>query len=577
MYVFSADVQKAQRWLAELGYNVGKPDGKLGPRTESALETFQREHALARTKQADSATLAKLEEEVKRRAIAAQAAASAAPKAAAVPSDGATSPSRAASVVSAATAPAVIPTPRRIGEPQVIVVKGGPQEDELNAVPKFDNRADVKRIQSALAAAGFYKGEIDGRWGKESLAALNAFQSSQGLKPSTKLDADVWRRLVLAAGPTPTPLPDLLVVAPVSKTLKKARLAAGLEWYAPAPQPLASVPSREDASARKVEQPKSSPTQAPSATAQAMPASSEESANAAHHSSDIRETASTPSAGSKTETAGPSSNREGTPTSAPVPTPAPVGSALDVAAAPAVGFRPNTVAKASDDTPILLPKNPGERTNSTYATAVASAPSRIETVARDTDPGKLLRERPAQTSATATLTDDPAALSERLRAAARQLDQPAAKPKREQAAEKVQACEAVFKELKQRFGGQFKSGAVAEQIASVEAGFKAMKEDFQKGSYDQILARGDGFKRAIEIVTAHAYVASMLAKPDVRAKIPAADLRAIEALRRDAERNPERLDRQEKFLDAAALIRARVGTSGKASAEAKSTSRAKSR
>ncbi|MCX7625265.1 MAG: peptidoglycan-binding protein [Candidatus Sumerlaeaceae bacterium] len=596
--LFDPAVQKAQRWLAELGYPVGKADGKLGTRTESALEAFQREHALARTKKPDAATLAKLEEEVKRRAVALQAAqaASLTPTPNAKVTSTSTTGSRVAVTTTSLLSAGVIPTPKNPGEPQLIVVKGRTVDETLSDVPKLDNKADVKRLQSALAAAGFYKGEIDGRWGKESLSALNAFQRAQGLKATTKIDSDAWKRLVLAAGPTPTPLPDLLVVAPVSRVLKKVRLGEGIVWYTPAPQRLAPsltgekasggtfAERREDAvpavttkvgtaSAMSV-----SPT--PSADSSAKELRSAGSGSSRPQSAD-QSLSPTPPPADAANVAHPARSENMAPAPGNVPTPAPVGSSLEVADAKRVEFAPNTVSRSAADVPMLLPRSPSDRGNGTYAEATIAdtnkQDSRIETVARETDATRLLRGRPDQTTNSIAQPEDPSTLSESLRATARQLEQPAAKSKRELAAEKVQAVEGVFKELKRRFGGKFSSGAVAEQIASVEAGFKAMKEDFQKGSYDQILARGDGFKRAIEIVTAHAYVASMLSKPDVRAKIPQADLRAIETLRREAERNPERLDRQEKFIEAAALIQARASNASSTAAKANSASRSAKR
>ncbi len=42
-------------------------------------------------------------------------------------------------------------------------------------------RSDVISIQSSLAAKGFYRGPIDGKWGPMTASALSSFQSSQGL------------------------------------------------------------------------------------------------------------------------------------------------------------------------------------------------------------------------------------------------------------------------------------------------------------------------------------------------------------------------------------------------------------
>jgi peptidoglycan hydrolase-like protein with peptidoglycan-binding domain len=42
-------------------------------------------------------------------------------------------------------------------------------------------------IQQALAEKGFFKGEANGAWGADSVAALKDFQRSQNLEPDGKL------------------------------------------------------------------------------------------------------------------------------------------------------------------------------------------------------------------------------------------------------------------------------------------------------------------------------------------------------------------------------------------------------
>ncbi len=44
-----------------------------------------------------------------------------------------------------------------------------------------------KEIQQALAARGYFKGEVNGQWGPESVDALRRFQSEQSLEPDGKL------------------------------------------------------------------------------------------------------------------------------------------------------------------------------------------------------------------------------------------------------------------------------------------------------------------------------------------------------------------------------------------------------
>lgn len=44
-----------------------------------------------------------------------------------------------------------------------------------------------KEIQQALAARGYYKGEVNGQWGTESVDALRQFQKDQNLEADGKL------------------------------------------------------------------------------------------------------------------------------------------------------------------------------------------------------------------------------------------------------------------------------------------------------------------------------------------------------------------------------------------------------
>ena len=51
---------EAQTRLNALGFNVGKPDGNLGPRTKSQLSRFQQSRKIPVTGVLDAATIAEL-------------------------------------------------------------------------------------------------------------------------------------------------------------------------------------------------------------------------------------------------------------------------------------------------------------------------------------------------------------------------------------------------------------------------------------------------------------------------------------------------------------------------------------
>lgn len=49
--------------------------------------------------------------------------------------------------------------------------------------------ARYRQIQQALASKGYYHGELDGKWGPESIAALQQFQTEQGIDNQGKITA----------------------------------------------------------------------------------------------------------------------------------------------------------------------------------------------------------------------------------------------------------------------------------------------------------------------------------------------------------------------------------------------------
>jgi len=57
----SADtIRRAQEALERAGYEIGTPDGQLGPRTIAAIKRFQTDHYLSVSGQLDGTTLAAL-------------------------------------------------------------------------------------------------------------------------------------------------------------------------------------------------------------------------------------------------------------------------------------------------------------------------------------------------------------------------------------------------------------------------------------------------------------------------------------------------------------------------------------
>jgi peptidoglycan hydrolase-like protein with peptidoglycan-binding domain len=125
---------------------------------------------------------------------------------------------------------------------------------------------------------------------------------------------------------------------------------------------------------------------------------------------------------------------------------------------------------------------------------------------------------------------------------------------KEKASEKVEQVEAIYKQVKQRYGDVIAKSAkgkkseealkLADLMTKIDAGYTAMKADFQKGNYEPIVERCDGFKLQIEILgneAAKDYVETALEKN--RSKLPKDTLTQIEDLRT-----------KNKFMDAATML-----------------------
>jgi len=72
-----------------------------------------------------------------------------------------------------------------------------------SAVPQGKNKGFVSKrtgnwgmdVQTALKNAGFYKGQIDGKIGPQTVAAIKEFQKANNLKANGKVNRSTWRLL----------------------------------------------------------------------------------------------------------------------------------------------------------------------------------------------------------------------------------------------------------------------------------------------------------------------------------------------------------------------------------------------
>lgn len=84
----------------------------------------------------------------------------------------------------------------------------------------------IKEIQSALARGGYYQGEPNGKWDLNTVAAMQKFQSGNGLEPNGKINALSLQKLGLgseiAGVSAPKPAAPAATPAPASPPARPA-------------------------------------------------------------------------------------------------------------------------------------------------------------------------------------------------------------------------------------------------------------------------------------------------------------------------------------------------------------------
>jgi peptidoglycan hydrolase-like protein with peptidoglycan-binding domain len=111
----------------------------------------------------------------------------------------------------------------------------------------------ISEIQSALARGGYYQGNPNGKWDSNTIAAMQKFQSDNGLSNSGKIDAPSLQKLGLGSGtagvdapkpvtpkpatPSGTSAPTASSVTPASTTTTSASSATPSPNSSPTPKP----------------------------------------------------------------------------------------------------------------------------------------------------------------------------------------------------------------------------------------------------------------------------------------------------------------------------------------------------
>jgi peptidoglycan hydrolase-like protein with peptidoglycan-binding domain len=167
-------VEELQRILKDTGFEPGPIDGVMGGQTRAAIRKFQKEKGLKSTGKVDSTTqlaLNRVKEITKE-----------APKIEAEPD-----------LFVEQVAQEELKTEGSKIEASDIKRKSEVQDEIMTYRLKSKDR--VKQIQIALKRAGFYRGEVDGKFGSQTKRAIIAFQKLRGLKPDGVVGPKTWEEL----------------------------------------------------------------------------------------------------------------------------------------------------------------------------------------------------------------------------------------------------------------------------------------------------------------------------------------------------------------------------------------------
>lgn len=158
---FNPRVREMQEVLKSTGLYSGPTDGMMSRDVRTAIKGFQKTHGLKPTGIVDKTTYAVLnkeKEKIKNRSRGS---------------------SRAKPISIQAVSARLKPQESKDDAPADSKAK---LQDEIMGY-RLKSKERTKQVQTALKKAGFYNGEIDGKMGLRTKAAIAAFQKTKGLNP----------------------------------------------------------------------------------------------------------------------------------------------------------------------------------------------------------------------------------------------------------------------------------------------------------------------------------------------------------------------------------------------------------
>jgi peptidoglycan hydrolase-like protein with peptidoglycan-binding domain len=101
----------------------------------------------------------------------------------------------------------------------------------------------ISEIQSALAHGGYYQGAPNGKWDSNTVAAMQKFQSENGLSSSGKIDAPSLQKLGLGSGTAGVDAPKPVAPAATANSATSTSSATAAPTTASAVSPTPSSPA----------------------------------------------------------------------------------------------------------------------------------------------------------------------------------------------------------------------------------------------------------------------------------------------------------------------------------------------
>lgn len=151
----NSDVSKLQKALDILGYYNGKIDGKYGDGTAAAVKAYQKDQGLEADGYAGEMTVRSIFGKCSSRTLTTQP-----------------EPGSAKATSSSSSSSSKYKTVSSISD-----IGSAPAKSE-----EGDSGSNVVKLQQALECLGYYKGNIDGIYGADTVAAVKRFQAKRGMK-----------------------------------------------------------------------------------------------------------------------------------------------------------------------------------------------------------------------------------------------------------------------------------------------------------------------------------------------------------------------------------------------------------